>query len=91
MSEVPVVEVQSWAVAFESLILSSWNGPDSTVTLYRDELPYDEAASDYEVVDAYLAVPWNRLWNYSTLNPRYFRLPQQSYVVVGGDCFRKLL
>lgn len=91
ISEVPVVEVQSWAVAFETLILSSWNGPDGTVTLYCDELPYDEAASDYEVVDAYLAVPWNRLWNYSTLNPRYFRLPQQSYVVVGGDCFRKLL
>lgn len=91
MAEVPAMKVQSWAVAFETLILSSWNGPDNTVTLYCDELPCDEAASDYEVLDAYLAVPWNRLWNYSTLDPRYFRLPQQPYAVVDGDYFRKLL
>ena len=70
--------VQSWATAFETLILSSLDGPDGTVTLYLEEEPIDEGNPDYGDTDAYLAVPWNRLWNYSTLDPRYFRLPAQS-------------
>lgn len=70
--------VQSWATAFETLILSSLDGPDGTVTLFLEEEPIDEGNPDYGVTDAYLAVPWNRLWNYSTLDPRYFRLPAQS-------------
>ena len=75
--------VQSWATAFETLILSSWEGPEGTVTLYLEEVePFDEANPDYGITDAYLAVPWNRLWGYATLNPRYFRLPEQPTEVV---------
>lgn len=71
-------EVQSWATAFETLILSSLSGPDNSATLYlEEEEPFREDNPDYDVTDAYLAVPWNRLWNYSTLDPRYFRLPLQ--------------
>jgi len=75
--------VDSWATAFETLILSSLHGPDSSVTLYLEEQePFRTDNSDYQVLDAYLAVPWNRLWNYNTLNPRYFRLPAQPYVAI---------
>lgn len=74
----------SWATAFESLILSSLQSPDSTVTLYVEEPPVDldATAGDYQTLDAFLAVPWNRLWNYSTLHPRYFRLPLQPSLVL---------
>lgn len=75
--------VQSWAVAFETMIISSLDGPDGTVTLYlEEEEPFDESNPDYSVTDAYLAVPWNRLWHYSTLNSRYFRLPEQGTEVI---------
>ena len=76
----------SWATAFETLILSSLSSPDSSVTLYLEEQePFRTDNSDYQVLDAYLAVPWNRLWNYNTLNPRYFRLPAQPYVIIDAD------
>lgn len=76
-------EVQSWATAFETLILSSLQGPENTATLYlEEEEPFDENIPDYGVEDAYLAVPWNRLWNYSTLDSRYFRLPLQRTTVI---------
>lgn len=78
----PRFKVRSWATAFETLMLSSMQGPDGTVTLYLDEMPYVATNPDYQVLDAYLAVPWNRLWNYSTLDPRYFRLPPQPYVLL---------
>lgn len=76
-------KVQSWATAFETLILSSTDGPEGTVTLYlEEEEPFNENIPDYEVEDAYLAVPWNRLWSYATLDPRYFRLPLQGSTVI---------
>ena len=76
-------KVQSWATAFETLILSSMKGSENTVTLYLEEdEPFNENHPDYEVEDAYLAVPWNRLWNYSTLDPRYFQLPTQRSTVI---------
>lgn len=73
-------KVRSWATAFETLILSSMQGSKGTVTLYLEEQSPFVDIPDYHVQDAYLAVPWNRLWSYSTLNPRYFRLPLQSTV-----------
>lgn len=78
--------VDSWATAFETLFLSSLSSPDSSVTLYLEEQePFQANNSDYQVTDAYLAVPWNRLWNYNTLDPRYFRLPAQSYVAIDAE------
>lgn len=86
VAESPTVDshfrVHSWATAFETLMLSSMQSPDSTATLYLDELPCDPSNPDYQRTDAYLAVPWNRLWRYSTLDPRYFRLPLQPYHVL---------
>ena len=76
-------EVQSWAIAFETLILSSMQGPDGSVTIYFEEGDDINVNNpDYSVEDAFLAVPWNRLWNYSTLNPRYFSLPLQGSKVI---------
>lgn len=75
---------ESWATAFETLILSSLAGPDSTVTLYIEKQePFAADNPDYAVEDAFLAVPWYRLWNYSTLDEHYFRLPKQPYTVIG--------
>lgn len=86
VAEYPTVDsrfrVHSWATAFETLMLSSMHSPDSTATLYLEELSYDPDNPDYQEFDAFLAVPWNRLWHYSSLDPRYFRLPSQSYVLV---------
>lgn len=76
----------SWATAFETLILSSLASPDSSATLYLEEQePFRADHPDYQVTDAYLAVPWNRLWKYSTLNPRYFRLPAEPYVAIDAS------
>ena len=57
--------------------------PDSSVTIYLEEgNDININNPDYSVEDAFLAVPWNRLWNYSTLNPRYFSLPLQGSKVI---------
>lgn len=76
----------SWATAFETLILSSLSSPDSSATLYlEEEEPFRTDHPDYQATDAYLAVPWNRLWKYTTLNPRYFHLPAQPYVAIDAS------
>lgn len=76
-------DVQSWATAFETLILSSMHDSRNSATLYlEEEEPFMADNPDYAVEDAFLAVPWNRLWNYSTLNPRYFQLPLQRTEVI---------
>lgn len=72
-------DIDSWCTAFESMLISALQGPDRTINIYIEDGPLQADNPDYSVTDAFLAVPWWRLWNYSTLRPRWFSLPEQPF------------
>lgn len=74
-----VFDIDSWCTSFESMLISALQGPDRTINVYIEEGPLQADNPDYGVTDAFLAVPWWRLWNYSTLRPRWFSLPEQPF------------
>ncbi|MBR4739439.1 MAG: hypothetical protein IK058_05495 [Bacteroidales bacterium] len=77
---VGVFDVDSWCNSFESILISALQGPERTINIYVEEDPLQVDNPDYAVTDAFLAVPWWRLWGYETLRPRWFSLPEQPFV-----------
>lgn len=74
-----VFDIDSWCTSFESMLISALQGSDRTINIYIEDGPLQANNPDYSVTDAFLAVPWWRLWNYSTLRPRWFSLPEQPF------------
>lgn len=74
-----VFDIDSWCTSFESMLISALQGPNRTINIYIEDEPLQADNPDYGVTDAFLAVPWWRLWNYSTLRPRWFSLPEQPF------------
>ena len=74
-----VFKIDSWGTAFESIIITSLGDIGNTVTLFVEEETIDKERADYQTSDCFIAVPWWRLWPLTTLNPNYFKLPEQPY------------
>lgn len=70
-----------WGVGFESLIMSSLDGPQYSKTLY----PFKNTSDLPEYIedpDLYLCVFFWPQWNIHELNEKYFKLPQQKYIEI---------
>jgi hypothetical protein len=65
----------SWAIAFESILISSLNGPQRTVTVIREDAEFDDQMEDIYLIPHHGSLPA------SELNPRYFELPEQKYQI----------
>ena len=74
-----VFDIDSWCTSFESMLISALQGPDCTINLYIEDDSLHSDNPDYGVTDAFLAVPWWRLWKYDVLRPRWFSLPEQPF------------
>lgn len=69
-----------WGLAIESMLLSAQDGPENTVTIYKEEDNFDRTDADlYCNPDIYVSVNWWKRWEVKDLNPYYFRLPAQGY------------
>ena len=69
-----------WGLALESMLYSAQQGPEHTVTIYKEEDDFDRSDTHlYDNPDCYVAVNWWKQWWVSELNPRYFTLPAQGY------------
>ncbi len=68
-----------WSVPFESLIISSLNGPGHSRTLYPygHDHPLPPNMGD---PDLFICVYFWPDWRVDQLDPRYFRLPAEAYV-----------
>ena len=70
----------AWDLSLSSMLLTAQQGPENTVTIYKEEDGFNPADTAlYHNPDVYLAVPWWKQWNVADLNPRYFALPRQGY------------
>ena len=76
---VGVFDIDSWCTSFESMLISALQGPERTINIYVEDSPLQVDNPDYNVTDSFLAVPWWRLWPYTTLRPRWFSLPEQPF------------
>lgn len=75
-----VFPLDIWGLALESMLLSAQEGPEQTVTIYKEEDDFDRANADlYDNPEVYVSVNWWKRWEVKELNPRYFRLPAQGY------------
>ena len=69
-----------WGLALESMMLTAQDGPEKTVTIYKEEDDYNHSDSTlYYNPDIYIALSWWQYWKVDELNPRYFSLPEQGY------------
>ena len=69
-----------WGLALESMLFTAQQGPEHTVTIYKEEDDFDRTDADlYLNPEVYVSVNWWKRWEVSELNPRYFRLPAQGY------------
>ena len=73
-----------WGVPFESLLISSLDGPGYSKTIYPfvdiNDLP------DYiRDPDLFLCTTFWQYWKTGDLNRRYFRLPEEPYRYLPGD------
>jgi hypothetical protein len=70
-----------WGVGFESLLISSLNGPEFSKTIYpfRDTINLPEYIEDPNL---YLCVFFWPQWDIRNLNEKYFKLPQQKYIEI---------
>ncbi|MBP3762824.1 MAG: hypothetical protein J6I49_02970 [Bacteroidales bacterium] len=74
-----VFDINSWCTSFESMLISALQGSERTINIYIEDEPLLLNNPDYMVTDAFLAVPWWRLWNNSTLRTQWFHLPKQPF------------
>ena len=75
-----------WGLAIESMLLTAQQGPEHTVTIYKEDDDFDRTNDDlYNNPDCYVAVNWWKQWWVKDLNPRYFRLPAQGYKELRAD------
>lgn len=69
-----------WGLALESMIFTAQQGPEHTITIYKEEDDFDHSDADlYDNPDVYVSVNWWKRWEVNELNPHYFRLPAQGY------------
>ena len=69
-----------WGLALGSMLYSAQQGPEHTVTIYKEEDDFDRSdANLYDNPDCYIAVNWWKQWWVKELNPHYFSLPAQGY------------
>jgi hypothetical protein len=71
-----------WSFPFTTMVISSMNGPDNVKTIFL----YDDLA-DYEIYlhdrqNIFLGADFWLEWNVSTLNPNYFKLPIDTYILL---------
>ena len=73
----------NWAFATETLILSSLEGPDSSVSIYIND-PFGKIKDEVNLNDTLLFVcaPWAQDREIRRLNPRYFNLSNSVYRVL---------
>ena len=72
----------NWSYANETLLLSSLEGPQYSKSVYIvDDL---NQIKDYNMQkkDVYLCVSFWLQWDYSSLNPKYFQLPEKPYKII---------
>ena len=69
-----------WGLALESMLFTAQQGPEHTVTIYKEEDDFDRTNADlYLNPEVYVSVNWWKRWEVKELNPYYFRLPSQGY------------
>ncbi|MBR5027608.1 MAG: hypothetical protein IKX51_00165 [Bacteroidales bacterium] len=75
-----VFPLDIWGLALESMLLTAQDGPEHTVTIFKEEDDFDRADSNlYHNPDVFVSVGWWKEWYVKDLNPRYFSLPPQGY------------
>ena len=75
-----------WGLALESMLYTAQQGPEHTVTIYKEEDDFDRSDADlYQNPDVYVAVNWWKRWEVKELNPHYFQLPAQGYKELTKD------
>ena len=72
----------TWSFANETLLISSLEGPENSKTIYLVDNLEELKNYDMKKTDVFLCVPFWLEWNYSSLNPRYFRLPREPYCIL---------
>lgn len=69
-----------WGLALESMLFTAQQGPEHTVTIYKEEDDFDRTDADlYLNPEVYVSVNWWKRWSVRDLNPHYFHLPAQGY------------
>lgn len=69
-----------WGLALESMLFTAQQGPEHTVTIYKEEDDFDRTDADlYFNPEVYVSVNWWKRWEVGELNPHYFHLPAQGY------------
>lgn len=69
-----------WGLALESMLFTAQQGPEHTVTIYKEEDDFDRTDADlYLNPEVYVAVNWWKRWEVKDLNSYYFQLPSQGY------------
>ncbi len=69
-----------WGLALESMLFTAQQGPEHTVTIYKEEDDFDRTDADlYLNPEVYVSVNWWKRWEIKELNPHYFHLPAQGY------------
>lgn len=69
-----------WGLALESMLFTAQQGPEHTVTIYKEEDDFDRTDADlYLNPEVYVSVNWWKRWEIKELNPHYFCLPAQGY------------
>jgi hypothetical protein len=68
-----------WALPFETLLYSSLQGPDSSIT-FRDAVSYHQFDSIMNNENIFLGPPWAITWFWTNgMNQNYFHLPANGY------------
>ena len=69
-----------WGLALESMLFTAQQGPEHTVTIYKEEDDFNRSDADlYQNPEVYVSVNWWKRWEVKELNPHYFSLPAQGY------------
>lgn len=66
-----------WAMACETIFISSFDGPSKTKTIYADS-KNDSTLTQGN--DYFIYLPWYGKWNPKELNDKYFRLCDEEYI-----------
>ncbi len=71
----------SWAMPFETIMLSSLNSPDQGVSIYYESRDSSFSAEEMKTENVFLGPEWSPFWFKSNaLNERYFKLPSAGYI-----------
>jgi len=72
------ITMVTWGTSIETLIYTSIKTPEhpKTLFIYKQTPPIDMQNQSPEL---FLAVPWHPVWDYQSLNLRYFKLKKAEY------------